>query len=196
MAFRYDYFKNLMSTVTAVGGFDKEIELKMLSEGHTIEYLDTAIVLDEKIQEAGAFSNQRRRWLSAQISFFRKDIGKAVSALFSHGNADYFEKTLQFIQPPRILLLGAVLIAATVFSILDLVFEGSLRYFYYWLTLLFVCVLTFLFSIPVSFYRRQTLAALGTIPGAMILMLGSLLRIRGANKEFLHTRHNAVRTDL
>jgi hypothetical protein len=30
MAFRYDYFKTLMSTVTAVGGFDKEIELKML----------------------------------------------------------------------------------------------------------------------------------------------------------------------
>jgi hypothetical protein len=28
MAFRYNYFKTLMSTVTAVGGFDKEIELK------------------------------------------------------------------------------------------------------------------------------------------------------------------------
>jgi hypothetical protein len=33
MAFRYDYFKSLMATVTAVGGFDKEIELRMLKRG-------------------------------------------------------------------------------------------------------------------------------------------------------------------
>ena len=33
MAFRYDLFKSLMSTVTAIGGFDKEIELKLLKEG-------------------------------------------------------------------------------------------------------------------------------------------------------------------
>ena len=52
MAFRYNYFKNLMLTVTAVGGFDKEIELKMLKEGRTIEYLDDAVVLDEKVQKA------------------------------------------------------------------------------------------------------------------------------------------------
>jgi hypothetical protein len=32
MAFRYNYFKALMSTVTAVGGFDKEIELKCLKK--------------------------------------------------------------------------------------------------------------------------------------------------------------------
>jgi hypothetical protein len=32
MAFRYGYFKSLMATVTAVGGFDKEIELKMFKE--------------------------------------------------------------------------------------------------------------------------------------------------------------------
>jgi cellulose synthase/poly-beta-1,6-N-acetylglucosamine synthase-like glycosyltransferase len=38
MAFRYGFFKNLMSGVTAIGGFDKEIELKMLKEGHKIEY--------------------------------------------------------------------------------------------------------------------------------------------------------------
>jgi hypothetical protein len=32
MAFRYDYFKSPMATVTAVG-FDKEIELRILKRG-------------------------------------------------------------------------------------------------------------------------------------------------------------------
>lgn len=196
MAFRYEYFKKLMSTVTAVGGFDKEIELKMLKEGYSIEYLDEAIVRDEKTGEAETFSNQRRRWLSAQFGYFRRDAGKALPQLLLHGNLDYFEKTLQFIQPPRILLLGAIFLSATLFIILDLLFTASSFYVYIWLALLFSCSLTFLISIPLSFYDRRTFAALGMIPKGIMLMIGSLLRTRGANKEFLHTRHNAIRTHL
>jgi len=196
MAFRYDYFKKLMATVTAVGGFDKEIELKMLREGQTIAYLDDAIVYDEKVQKAEAFSNQRRRWLSAQLIYFRKDCGKSLSALFLHGNIDYFDKTLQFIQPPRILLLGAVLIFGTVFSMLDILLSVSTVTFHLWVFLMVACILTFLFSIPSKYYRWQTLLALGSIPKGMLLMFGSLLKIRGANKQFLHTRHNTVSTHL
>ena len=101
MAFRYDYFKNLMTTVTAVGGFDKEIELKMLKNRFKIEYLDDALVYDEKVQKAEVFSNQRRRWLSAQLHYFRQDFGSSLIALISHGNIDYFDKAMQFIQPGR-----------------------------------------------------------------------------------------------
>jgi cellulose synthase/poly-beta-1,6-N-acetylglucosamine synthase-like glycosyltransferase len=86
MAFEYDYFKSLMSTVTAVGGFDKEIELKMLKAGHKILYLDDALVFDEKIQKADVFGNQRRRWLSAQLHYFRKDFIAALKDLFVKGN--------------------------------------------------------------------------------------------------------------
>jgi cellulose synthase/poly-beta-1,6-N-acetylglucosamine synthase-like glycosyltransferase len=196
MAFRYDYFKKLMATITAVGGFDKEIELKMLKEGHTIAYLDDAIVYDEKVQQAKVFSNQRRRWLSAQLTYFRTDFGKSLKALFLHGNIDYFDKTLQFIQPPRILLLGVVLLLGTVFSILDVLLAVSPGYIYLWVFLWIACILTFLFSIPKQFYRLQTLSAMGSIPRGMMLMFGSLLRVRGANKQFLHTKHNIVRTHL
>jgi cellulose synthase/poly-beta-1,6-N-acetylglucosamine synthase-like glycosyltransferase len=192
MAFRYDYFKKMMATVTAVGGFDKEIELKMLKEGHMIGYLDDAIVYDEKVQKAEVFSNQRRRWLSSQLIYFRKDFGKSLTSLFLHGNIDYFEKTLQFIQPPRILLLGTLLLFGAGFSMLDLLLTVSPVYIYLWIILVIACILTFLFSIPSKYYSRQTLLALGSIPKGMFLMFRSLLKIRGANKEFLHTRHNIV----
>jgi len=38
MAFEYDFFKETMAKVNAVGGFDKELELKLLKDGNRIEY--------------------------------------------------------------------------------------------------------------------------------------------------------------
>jgi cellulose synthase/poly-beta-1,6-N-acetylglucosamine synthase-like glycosyltransferase len=193
MAFRYAYFKEMMASATAVGGFDKEIELRMLREGHHIAYLDDALVYDEKVQKAEVFSNQRRRWLSAQLHYFRKDIAPATRALFMRGNIDYFDKAIQFIQPPRILLLGAVIFSTGFFLLLNLFTGFAHTMNLPWLILLALCLLAFLFSVPRSFYNTGTLRALASLPKGMILMLGSLLKIKGANKQFIHTRHTAVK---
>jgi len=194
MAFKYEYFKNLMSSVTAVGGFDKEIELKMLKEGYKIEYLDNALVYDEKVQKAEVFSNQRRRWLSAQFHYFRKDFPASLKALLLKGNIDYFDKAIQFIQPPRILLLGAVFIFGILFMATNILISNHAGLTVSWLTLIFSCILAFLFSIPGSFYNLKTVSALASLPRGMILMMGSLLKIRGANKSFIHTKHTANTT--
>lgn len=191
MAFRYSYFKALMLTVTAVGGFDKEIELKMLKEGRKIIYLEDAIVFDEKIQKPEVFSNQRRRWLSAQLHYFRKDFLKALKDLILKGNLDYFEKTIQFIQPPRILLLGAVLIFSPGFIGANYILESQSLYSYYWVLLVLACVLSFTFSVPRSFYTLKTVSALTRLPKGMFMMLRSLLKIKGANKTFIHTQHTS-----
>lgn len=190
MAFQYHYFKTLMASATAVGGFDKEIELKMLKEGHTIVYLNDAIVFDEKIQKAEVFGNQRRRWLSAQLHYFRKDILTATKHLLFKGNVDYFDKAIQFIQPPRILLLGAVILCSVSFVLLNYWLDNP-AYSNYWVVLLIACVLSFVFSVPKSFYNRKTLKALMSLPKGMLMMLLSLLKIKGANKTFIHTQHTS-----
>jgi cellulose synthase/poly-beta-1,6-N-acetylglucosamine synthase-like glycosyltransferase len=189
MAFRYDFFKGLMSTVTAIGGFDKEIELKLLKEGNTIEYLDDAYVYDEKVQKAEVFSNQRRRWLSAQFIYFRKDFFTSLKALITKGNIDYFDKVVQFIQPPRILLLGMVLILGIIFFVLNIILDNPMIYNYFWVVIVLMCVLAFSFSFPGRMYNRKTLKAMASLPKSMFLMFGSLLRIKGANKQFIHTKH-------
>lgn len=191
MAFQYHYFKTLMASATAVGGFDKEIELKMLKEGHTIVYLNDAIVFDEKIQKAEVFGNQRRRWLSAQLHYFRKDILTATKDLLLKGNVDYFDKAIQFIQPPRILLLGAVILCSVSFVLLNYWLDNPKAYSNYWVVLLIACVLSFVFSVPKSFYNRKTLKALMSLPKGMLMMLLSLLKIKGANKTFIHTQHTS-----
>ena len=190
MAFRYNYFKSLMSTVTAVGGFDKEIELKMLKEGHKIVYLNDAVVFDEKIQKSEVFGNQRRRWLSAQLHYFRKDILSACKHLLLKGNIDYFDKAIQFIQPPRILLLGAVVVFSFAFVLLNYFLDNEMIS-NYWVILFIACLLSFVFSVPKAFYNATTLRALVSLPKGMFTMLLSLLKIKGANKTFIHTKHTS-----
>jgi len=192
MAFRYLFFRDLMSDIKAVGGFDKEIELKMLRNGHLIEYLDDAWVYDEKVQKEEVFSNQRRRWLSAQFYYFRKDFLRALKDLLVHGNIDYFDKAIQFIQPPRILLLGAVLFLGLVFIPVDFLIFKNMNLGILWCILLAACLVSFLFSLPRSFYNKHTITALAGLPKGILLMFLSLLKIRGANKTFLHTSHSSV----
>jgi len=191
MAFKYDFFKNLMLTVHAVGGFDKEIELKLLKAGHTIFYLDDAIIYDEKVQKAEVFSNQRRRWLSAQLHYFRLSFLSATKDLFLKGNVDYFDKAIQFIQPPRILLLGEVIVLGFTFLAVNRALENYLIYSIIWVILGATCVLSFLFSVPRSYYNFSTIRASLSLPKGMFMMLLSLLKIRGANTIFIHTKHNA-----
>lgn len=192
MAFDYLHFKNIMSTVTAIGGFDKEIELKMLKAGYKIEYLDNAKVYDEKVQKAEVFTNQRRRWLSAQIHYFQQDFCSALFHLFTKGNIDYFDKAIQFIQPPRILLLGVLSLLTIIFPICNFLIGNNSQYSLGWIIVFTACVISFLLSIPRIYYSKTTAKATLDLPKGMILMLSSLLKIKGANKQFLHTKHNPL----
>jgi cellulose synthase/poly-beta-1,6-N-acetylglucosamine synthase-like glycosyltransferase len=192
MAFQYDYFKNMMATVTAVGGFDKEIELKLLKQGHKIAYLDDAYVYDEKVQQPEVFSNQRRRWLSAQFHYFRVGFTDAFLQLFTKGNIDYFDKALQFIQPPRVLLLGATLFSGTCFMILNALLHAYIYASVGWMAVIAGCIAALVMAVPRAFFKVSTLSALAGLPKGMLLMLRSLLKIKGANKTFIHTKHNST----
>ncbi len=190
MAMEYQYFKKMMKSIKAVGGFDKEIELQMLKERKVIEFLQDVYVLDEKVQKAEVFSNQRRRWLSAQLHYFSMDFFTSLKHLILKGNVDYFDKAIQFIQPPRIMLLGFLFII----NFISIIFN-PIEWVYIWLAVLATTVLTFVFSIPLKFYNIKTLMAVITIPKAFFLMFLSLINIKGANKKFIHTEHTSTNTE-
>jgi len=185
MAFEYDYFYTMMEKVEVVGGFDKEIEVLTLQKKIPIEYLPDAYVYDEKVPNAKVFSNQRRRWLSAQLHFFGKSFLPALKDLILKGNIDLFDKAVQFILIPRILLIGLL----SIISFISILFLPQNLYFI-WLGLWTLCTLTFLISIPRYLYNMDTLKALLKIPSGFYHMFLSLLKIKGANKEFIHTKHN------
>lgn len=192
MAFQTDFFRKLISEATAVGGFDKEMELNLLKNRFVIQYLDNAVVYDEKVSHGDDFTNQRRRWLSAQFYYFRRDLVPAIAELFKKGNIDYFDKVIQFILLPRILLLGAISVLTAFFTIVN-EYSGMFRGLTVtWLIMMVLYLAVFLFSVPSSFYTRRTMRAVAGIPKGMWLMMISLSRIKGANRNFIHTRHGTT----
>lgn len=196
MGLDYKLFKNTMRTIDSVGE-DKEVELKIIKQGYRIEYLSDAVILDEKTQKPDAFVNQRRRWIAAQISYFRTHFMDGLKMFITKGNFDYFDKVIQMVQPPRILLSGILFILSLVFGIIDLVPIKSLQPysfpgFFAWLALFIGTALALFFSVPAKFYNKKTFVALLSLPYGFILMILSLLKLRGAVDKFIHTEHSHV----
>jgi cellulose synthase/poly-beta-1,6-N-acetylglucosamine synthase-like glycosyltransferase len=196
MGVDYSLFKSTMATVDSVGE-DKELELKLLKQGYKIEYVHKAIIYDEKTSKSDVFVTQRRRWIAAQLDYFRKYLFDGIINVFSKGNFDYFDKVIQMIQPPRIMLTGVLVI---IVSLLSLLFIPSLAFlqefvlpgYWFWFSLFVMTTLALLFSIPLRFYNGRTFVALLRVPMGFILMVVSLFKVKGATKKFLHTTHSHV----
>jgi len=184
MAFDIRVFRQYIPKLEAIGGFDKELELLLLSDRRKITYLNQAYVLDEKVQNAKVFYKQRRRWISSQWYYFGQDFLKAIKQLFAEYNIQYFNKALQFSLPPRIVTLGMLIII----NLLYLFFPFS-PFKLAWIISLTACFFAISFSIPSKFYSLTTLKAILRLPRVFFIMLLLPLIIRGANKKFLHTEH-------
>ena len=198
MAFDYAFFKSVMANVTAVGGFDKELEFKLIKDGITLHYLNDAYVYDEKIQRSEDFQNQRRRWLSAQIVYLKQYFLSGVKGFLLKGNIDFLDKVYQMMTPPRILLLGVVTVMFLVYSVLEFLvpnLELSLSSIQ-WLSLCILTCLAFICSIPKSFYNIKTVSAGLTLPKAFIMMFLMLFKLKGANKKFIHTQHGTINNEM
>lgn len=185
MVFSASHFRRYIPQLSAIGGFDKELELLILREKVKIEYLQDAYVLDEKVQNAHVFYKQRKRWIYAQFYFFGRDFIVSIWHLFAHRNFDYFDKTLQFSLPPRVMLLGILLIL----NILNF-FIPNPQFQHYWLGILIMILTTLIISVPKRFFNMQTLKALISLPKVFYLMILIIFKLKGSNKEFIHTEHS------
>lgn len=194
IAIDYKLYKKTMATIDSIGE-DKELELKIIKKKNEIEYITDAIVLDEKTKKPNVFVNQRRRWIAAQNYYFKSYFADGIKMLIKKGDADYFYKVIQMIQPPRILLNGALFILSVIYGIIYLVPVYTLKPYFFpnfiaWV-IPFICTsAALIISVPRKFYNKKVFKALFLLPYGFILMFLSLLRIRGASKKFIHTEHS------
>jgi cellulose synthase/poly-beta-1,6-N-acetylglucosamine synthase-like glycosyltransferase len=186
MAFDYPLFKAKMLTIVAVGGFDRNLELSFLKEGCRIHYLSDAKVYDEKVQNKQTFSNQRRRWLSAQVHYVA-EFGKDFFPALMKGNIDFCVKYLQQLAIPRIILLGLTLLYTLLISLLVPAFAPK------WWCLSGLLVVALLLAIPGELFDKRLLKALIMLPSVFWLMVKNLFKLKGANKQFIHTQHGINR---
>ena len=185
MAFDYRLLKTIMPAVQAVGGFDKELEMRLLSQGISFGYLENAFVYDEKVPNEAVFERQRTRWIAAQYKYLRLNFWPGLKALFT-GNIDYADKVFQTMLPPRILLLGSL--------ILGVLASGLLRngfFFTFTVTQLILLAVTFYISIPAALLRQIGPAELLKLPVLFTSFLKSIYKMKTARNQFLHTPHGA-----
>ena len=184
MAFQYDLAKKIFLNMNAVGGFDREFQLKIVEHGYKINYIESAEILDEKIQHSKVFKNQRRRWISSQFVYLKKYFILGFKSLF-HFKIDYFRfSVLHNLFLSHILNFGILLFLSIAFTI-----GSSVKLKYGWWGLLFMNIVALLIPVPLKFYNRNLLKAVLRIPQVFLLMMLNLFRLKGANKKFIHTPH-------
>ena len=189
MAFDYKLFIDYITSMDFILGEEKELEMRMIRDGIKIAYVNDAIVYDEKVQKSNVFMVQRARWLATQYIFAKMYFLPGIKELFRKGNIDFLDKVIQQFLPPRIFLLG-FLVLLSVISF----FVNPMIYTWAWLLLTFSCFLALALSTPIRFYNAKTFKAAFLLPKGFFLMLVSLSRIYKAKKKWDHTAHGVENT--
>ena len=186
MVFDFELFKSVVFDLTAIGGFDKELELAFTAKKVFIHFAEDLVIKDEKVGSFQHFSKQRGRWLESQYSFLRKSIKPAFKALL-RGNFDYFHKTMQLALPPRA-LAPFVMLMLVVLSLLTgnvvliaLATMGTVANFG-----------AYVICLPFKVLLQNGLKLIVALPKLVLSTLNAFTWMKKSRTEFIHTPHNAV----
>lgn len=183
MAFDHALMRDAMNGQTTTGGYDKELEMNLLLGGHSIAYLENAIIYDEKVSNAAVFQNQRTRWIAAQWQFLSDYFGRGMAGL-GKGTTEGAFKILQTLILPRVLLLG-ILGLVTIISPLI----GQAFFWLVPLCLLLGLISSLVLAVPAYLWKRVTVNELLLIPMLMLRFARAVFNIRKAFSSFMHTPH-------
>lgn len=184
MAFKYELFKDLMESINAVGGFDKELELLLIQHEAQIQYVDNALIYDEKVSKSEVLTNQRARWISSQFHFMKKYFPSSIKELVMNRNVDYFNKAFQLIIPPRVFTVLLI-----VFGILISVLNPQFDFNFYWVVLFISYMMVFITAFPKKHLNKALLSLIIVLPNSMLKIIYSIPQLFKANKAFIHTPH-------
>ena len=182
MAFEYDLFNECIMSSRHIG-VDKQLEQILLLQNIYIEYLEVVYTYDEKVANKNSFYDQRRRWLSNQLHNLCYGL-KNIPLAILRGNWDYCNKLFQWMMPPRIILFGLIVIIAFIMTAIN--WPLAIKW---WGLFLLLCI-AFSLAVPDYLVDKRFKKALASLPLLFMLMCLNFFRLKGANKEFIHTQHS------
>lgn len=189
MFFDYKIFSRLIGSMDAIGGFDRELEYKFIELGIPVYYAKDIVVYDEKVEKAEVFEKQRTRWLSSQFVYLNKYFVKGCKELL-RGNINYFNATvLRNIQLPRLINLGTLFITLVFSLILQNYVEVDP---FIWFVLLLMNGISIMLAIPKKHYNMNLVRSAALVPMIFGKMVMLFFRLKGANKNFIHTPHGSI----
>jgi cellulose synthase/poly-beta-1,6-N-acetylglucosamine synthase-like glycosyltransferase len=176
-----------MQTIDTFADEDYELEIKLYMGKNKINYLANAFVYDEKVSNSEVFVKQRSRWISSQIFYARTFLFKSIHDLFAHSNFEFFNKMVQLLFLPRVIMLGSLFIITVLSS-----FFNSGFFFYSWFAVFLLCVLAIALSVPKQFYNKQTLIAILSLPYGFLMMWLAVFKIKLGHKRLSPTPHDTI----
>lgn len=179
MAFQYDWFRQMVGDLNT-SGEDKEMEIKLLADGVFVDYAADIPVLDEKTRTTENYARQHRRWIGTQYNMIGDALRKLPTAKFKIGLAD---KALQWMLPPRMIVVALLPIGAIIASLLDISNAN-----YWWIATAVIFAALFL-GMPAKMLDGSLFKALVKAPVLAMTSIINMFRLRGTKHNFIHTDH-------
>jgi cellulose synthase/poly-beta-1,6-N-acetylglucosamine synthase-like glycosyltransferase len=186
MIFDYAIYKQIMSGMDSIGGFDRELELKLLERNIKVYFAQNVVMYDEKVANTEVFERQRKRWISSQFFYLKKYFAQGLVGLLKGRFSFFNSAVLRNIQLPRLLNLGLLIFVTAIALLLrDYVHFTPMI----WLALLGFSIISMVLAVPRKFYSVKLLKSVLLVPGIFVKMFMLLFKLKGANKTFIHTPH-------
>lgn len=189
MAFEFNIFRSLMleTDIENNPGEDREIYLEMLKSGYVCEYIEDALVYDEKVQSDAVLEKQRTRWISAQLQYAYQFWIKEFFKTFSF-NIHYLDYAIQTLLLPRVMLL-VITFSLFFLSLITILITG-MKFFpgaLFWGELFIGCILSLVISVYGKITFKEFIRAFFGLPLTFISIFKALLQSKHNQKEFIHT---------
>ena len=182
MAFDFDWFNRHVSQLVSAGE-DKELEALLLKQRIFVDFLPNLYVYDEKTQKEKGFNRQRRRWMASQLHALYNNVHNLIPALFVR-NFDYADKIIQWMLPPRIVMMGIILVMSVFMLLID--WTTAIK----WWCLFIVALGIFAMCIPDRLVNKDFDRAIKRAPLIALKSILNTFRLGGLKKQFLHTEHS------
>jgi cellulose synthase/poly-beta-1,6-N-acetylglucosamine synthase-like glycosyltransferase len=189
MSFDFELLRTELAVMDSIGGFDRELELRLVSRGYKVYYAADAVVKDEKVEKSEVFENQRKRWISSQYHYLKAYFGEGVKAGLKGDFALFNSIILRNLQLPRLLNIGLVNVILLLSIFFHLYLPVLNLNIWIYVLVAFLVDMGVLMAISREYLTLRLLKSIILLPGIFFKMLLLMFKLKGANKKFIHTPH-------
>lgn len=178
MIFEFNWFKdNIVKTNAAWE--DKELEALLIRQNIYIDYFDHILVFDEKTRRTHDFNRQRGRWAATQFHSFVRNVKYLPAAIFNK-QYDLIDKILQWMLPPRTLMMGIIVLMSVTLPFVYLTMAIK------WWCLAAVALLMFAVATPDYLVDKHWERAFFKAPLIMFKSLFHVLEVAKGKRRYVN----------
>jgi len=188
MAFKTILYRECLEHLDITGaGFDKVLQMEIVSRGHRIAFCEDAVVYDEKTTRSDQLVKQRARWINTWFRYFGFGFSLIGSGI-KKGSFNRFLFGVILLRPPLFIFL---LLSVSFMAISIWVSKIAVIL---WL-IGFACFIGgFLIAIVHAKPDKRIVRSLISIPLFIFYQVLSLMHIKKANKLSVATHHFSEKT--